>query len=94
MVSRPAPARAVVDCGTKALTSDLYNVTGYGHAMEYPEHGVIDLTRCAERPSVGDVVYVVPNHCCVVSNVVDEVYGLRAGAVEVVWPVAARVAVR
>jgi D-serine deaminase-like pyridoxal phosphate-dependent protein len=103
VVSRPAPARAIIDCGTKVLTSDLYTVTGYGHVMEYPEaaitslseeHGVVDLTRCAERPSVGDVVHVVPNHCCVVSNMVDEVYGLRAGAVEVVWPVAARGAVR
>jgi D-serine deaminase-like pyridoxal phosphate-dependent protein len=103
VVSRPAPTRAVIDCGTKVLTSDLYTVTGYGHVMEYPEaaitglseeHGVVDLTKCAERPSVGDVVHVVPNHCCVVSNMVDEVYGLRAGAVEVVWPVAARGAVR
>jgi D-serine deaminase-like pyridoxal phosphate-dependent protein len=103
VVSRPAPERAVIDCGTKVLTSDLYTVTGYGHVMEYPdaaisslseEHGVVDLSKCAERPSVGDVVHVVPNHCCVVSNMVDEVYGLRAGAVEVVWPVAARGAVR
>ena len=103
VVSRPAPARAVIDCGTKVLTSDLYTVTGYGHVMEYPqaaitslseEQGVVDLTKCAERPSVGDVVHVVPNHCCVVSNMVNEVYGLRAGTVEVVWPVAARGAVR
>jgi len=40
------------------------------------------------------VVSVVPNHCCVVTNMVDEVYGVRAGAVEVVWPVAARGRVR
>jgi D-serine deaminase-like pyridoxal phosphate-dependent protein len=33
---------------------------------------------------------VVPNHCCVVSNMVDEVHGVRAGTVEVTWPVAAR----
>jgi hypothetical protein len=67
--------------------------------MEYPEavvanlseeHGVVDLSACAERPKVGDVVHVVPNHCCVVSNMVDELYGVRGGAVEVVWPVAAR----
>ena len=26
---------------------------------------------------MGDIVHVVPNHCCVVSNMVDEVYGVR-----------------
>ena len=50
--------------------------------------------RFPERPKVGDVVEVVPNHCCVVSNMVDELHGVRGGAVEVVWPVAARGRVR
>jgi D-serine deaminase-like pyridoxal phosphate-dependent protein len=103
VVSRPTDTRAVIDCGTKVLTSDLYTVTGYGHVVEYPdaviphlseEHGVIDLTGCAERPSVGDIVHVIPNHCCVVSNMVDEVYGVRGGQVLEVWTVAARGAVR
>jgi D-serine deaminase-like pyridoxal phosphate-dependent protein len=103
VVSRPTPDRAILDCGTKVLTSDQYTVKGFGHVMEYPEamiaslseeHGVVDLSACRERPAVGDVVEVVPNHCCVVSNMVDEVYGVRDGAVEAVWPVAARGTVR
>jgi len=103
VVSRPADARAILDAGTKVLTSDQYGMKGYGHVMEYPEavvanlseeHGVVDLSACAERPKVGDVVHVVPNHCCVVSNMVDELYGVRGGVVEVVWPVAARGRVR
>jgi len=103
VVSRPTPERAILDCGTKVLTSDQYTVKGFGHVMEYPdavvttlseEHGVVDLSACRERPAVGDVVEVVPNHCCVVSNMVDEVYGVRDGAVETVWPVAARGTVR
>ena len=36
----------------------------------------------------------MPNHCCVVSNMVDELYGVRGGKVEVTWPVAARGMVR
>jgi D-serine deaminase-like pyridoxal phosphate-dependent protein len=103
VVSRPTETRAVIDAGTKVLTSDQYHVKGYGHLMEYPdavvtglseEHGIVDLSGCATRPKVGDVVSVVPNHCCVVSNMVDEVYGVRAGKVEVTWPVAARGTVR
>jgi D-serine deaminase-like pyridoxal phosphate-dependent protein len=103
IVSRPTETRAVIDAGTKVLTSDQYHVKGYGHLMEYPEavvtglseeHGIVDLSGCRERPKVGDVVSVVPNHCCVVSNMVDEVYGVRGGKVEVTWPVAARGTVR
>ena len=99
VVSRPTAARAIVDAGTKVLTSDLYGMSGYGHVLEYPEaaisalseeHGTVDLSACPERPQVGDVVTVVPNHCCVVTNMVDEVHGVRGGQVEVVWPVAAR----
>lgn len=103
VVSRPTDTRAVLDAGTKVLTSDQYGMKGYGHVLEYPEavvsalseeHGTVDLTACPERPRVGDIVHVVPNHCCVVSNMVDEVYGVRGGRLEVTWPVAARGRVR
>jgi len=99
VVSRPTDTRAIIDAGTKVFTSDQYYVQGFGHVMEYPEatvpglseeHGTIDLTQCRERPKVGDIVHVVPNHCCVVSNMVDQVYGVRAGKVESTWKVAAR----
>ena len=103
VVSRPTATRAIIDAGTKVLTSDQYTVKGYGHVLEYPEavitnlseeHGIVDLSPCRERPAVGDVVNVIPNHCCVVSNMVDEVYGVRGERVETVWPVAARGTVR
>ena len=103
VVSRPTDDRGVLDAGSKVLTSDLYHMKGYGHVLEYPEaqvahlseeHAVVDFGACAERPKVGEVVSVVPNHCCVVTNMVDEIYGVRGGAVEVVWPVAARGRVR
>jgi len=103
VVSRPTPDRAILDAGSKVLTSDQYYVQNHGRIVEYPEavlpslseeHAIVDLSRCRERPSVGDVVNVIPNHCCVVSNMVDEVYGIRGEQVEVVWPVAARGAVR
>ena len=65
VVSRPTDDRGVLDAGSKVLTSDLYHMKGYGHVMEYPEaqvthlseeHAVVDLSGCAERPKVGDVV--------------------------------------
>jgi D-serine deaminase-like pyridoxal phosphate-dependent protein len=80
------------------LTHDQYYAKGYGRIVEYPdaqiagfseEHGNIDLAASARKPKVGEVVSVIPNHCCVVTNMVDEVYGVRGGKIEVVWPVAA-----
>jgi D-serine deaminase-like pyridoxal phosphate-dependent protein len=103
VVSRPTEERAVIDAGSKILTSDQYYVEHYGRLVEYPdafvsslseEHAVVDLTLCAQRPTVGERVNVVPNHCCAVTNMVDEVYGARGGRIEVIWPVAARGKVR
>jgi len=42
---------------------------------------------------VGETIRIIPNHCRVVSNMVGGVYGVRNGAVEIVWSVAARGAI-
>ena len=103
VVSRPTAARAVLDCGSKVLTSDQYYVQHYGRLASYPgafisalseEHAIVDLTNAPRRPKIGEVVEVIPNHCCSVSNMNDEVYGVRNGVVEITWPVAARGKVR
>ena len=103
VVSRPTEDRAIVDAGSKVLTRERYYVENFGRVVEYPdavvsnlseEHGMIDLSSSATKPRVGEVVNIIPNHACVVTNMVDELYGLRAGRVEVVWPVAARGKVR
>ncbi|MDP9139053.1 MAG: alanine racemase [Pseudomonadota bacterium] len=103
VVSRPTADRAVVDSGSKVLSSDQYYVEHYGRLVEYPdafvsalseEHAIVDLSHSTSRPQVGDVVSIIPNHCCSVSNMNDVVHGVRNGAVEVVWPVAARGKVR
>lgn len=103
VVSRPTEDRAIVDAGSKVLTRERYYVENFGRVVEYPdavvknlseEHGMIDLSASATKPRVGEVVNIIPNHACVVTNMVDELYGLRDGRVEVVWPVAARGKVR
>lgn len=103
VVSMPTPERAIIDAGSKVLTREQYTVSDFGRVVEYPgavvanvseEHGMIDLSRAGAKPRIGEVISVIPNHCCVVSNMVDEVYGARDGTVEKVWPVAARGKVR
>lgn len=87
VVSRPTPDRAVLDAGSKALAADLASSPGHGHIAAYPEavitalseeHAVVDLSGCAARPEIGETVWVIPNHACVVSNLFDTVY-LRRG---------------
>jgi D-serine deaminase-like pyridoxal phosphate-dependent protein len=103
VVSRPTPKRAILDAGSKVLTYDQYFAKGYGRIVEYPdatvtglseEHGMLDISTCKRLPEVGEVVSVIPNHCCAVTNMMDEVYAVRRGEVEAVWPVAARGKVR
>jgi D-serine deaminase-like pyridoxal phosphate-dependent protein len=103
VVSRPTPARAIIDAGSKTLSSDLLGMTGHGHIVEYPnaviqrlneEHGIVDLTECPSTPAVGEIVTVIPNHTCVVTNLHDALVGIRKGRVETVWPVAARGTIR
>jgi D-serine deaminase-like pyridoxal phosphate-dependent protein len=103
VVSRPTDGRAVLDTGSKVMTYEQYFAKGYGRIVEYPdaeitgfseEHGMVNLSASAKKPKVGEVVNVIPNHCCVVTNMMDEIYGVRGGKVEVVWPVAARGKVR
>jgi D-serine deaminase-like pyridoxal phosphate-dependent protein len=99
VVSRPTPDRAVLDTGSKALAADTCSEPGYGHVLEYPdavittlneEHGIVDLSKCAARPSIGDKVRVIPNHVCVVSNLFDVVNLIEDGEVVETLPVAAR----
>jgi D-serine deaminase-like pyridoxal phosphate-dependent protein len=103
IVSTPTPDRAIVDAGSKVLTHERYYVENFGTVVEYPdavvarlseEHGVLDFSRSAKKPRVGEVVNIIPNHCCVVSNMVDEVFGIRNGVVELEWSVAARGAIK
>ncbi|WP_353646872.1 hypothetical protein [Mesorhizobium sp. WSM2239] len=77
VVTRPTADRAIADAGSKALTSDLMGPAGYGQVLEHPdaviyrlnaEHGLINVSRYATSPKIGDRVYILPNHTCVVSN--------------------------
>jgi len=99
VVSRPTEDRGILDGGSKALSSDLLGLDGYGAIEEYPEariyslseeHGGVDFSKCGKKPKVGDRVTVLPNHGCVVGNLFNEMVGLRGGKVEATWKVAAR----
>jgi D-serine deaminase-like pyridoxal phosphate-dependent protein len=98
VVSVPAENRAIIDAGSKTLTSDLFGLTSYGHVLGRldiridqlsEEHGRLK----SDGPiglNVGDLVRIVPNHACVVTNMVDTVHVLERGHVVGAWQVCAR----
>ncbi|WP_316224906.1 MULTISPECIES: D-TA family PLP-dependent enzyme [unclassified Bradyrhizobium] len=99
VVSRAAPERGILDAGSKTLTTDTGGLDGHGLILEHPEakiarfaeeHGFLDLSRSNTRPNVGDVVRIVPNHVCVVVNMMDEVVMVRGEEILGTLPVAAR----
>jgi D-serine deaminase-like pyridoxal phosphate-dependent protein len=99
VVSVPAADRAVVDAGSKTLSSDPLRPSGPGHgfvlgrrsriARLSEEHGVIEVLP-GEGFRVGERVRILPNHACVVSNLHDRLLGVRGDRVEGELAVAAR----
>lgn len=98
VVSKPTAARAVVDAGSKSLTSDTLGMEGFGDVVGLPgarvigmseEHGNVALSDGADL-SIGDRIRILPNHACVVSNLFDEVHLVSGDTVVETIAVAAR----
>jgi D-serine deaminase-like pyridoxal phosphate-dependent protein len=91
IVSRGGPERGILDAGSKVFTTETgWGLKGHGLILEHPEaevvrfaeeHGFLDLSRCNDRPGVGNVLRVIPNHVCPVVNVVGSLVFVRAGEI-------------
>jgi D-serine deaminase-like pyridoxal phosphate-dependent protein len=98
VVSRPARDRAILDAGSKALSSDTGPDESYGLVLEAPasrivklneEHAYVSLAR-EDDLELGQQVAVVPNHACVAANLFEEFVVVRGGDVVERWPIDAR----
>lgn len=91
VVSTPRPGTVIIDAGSKTITTDLsLHRKGYGYIPELPdvvierlseEHGILRVPDGAEL-QIGDIVSIIPNHCCTVTNLHDRLAGLRGGSLE------------
>ncbi|TMC74211.1 MAG: hypothetical protein E6J13_02520 [Chloroflexi bacterium] len=101
VISRPADDRAVVDAGSKTLSSDAswQPGRGFGYLASDPatlvmglweEHGVLRLGERSKGLRVGDRVSIVPNHVCSAINLHERLIGVRDDRIEVTWKIAAR----
>lgn len=98
VVSVPAPNRAIIDAGSKTLTSDLLGLVGHGHVLGRPDIAIDQLSEEHGRLraegdiglKVGQRLRIVPNHACVVTNMVDALYVFGRDKAPEMWPVPAR----
>ncbi|MBC2836675.1 D-TA family PLP-dependent enzyme [Paragemmobacter straminiformis] len=98
VVSTPDPHRAIIDAGSKALTSDLLGLSGYGHVLGRPDITIDQLSEEHGRLVsalpiglvVGQRIRIVPNHACVVTNLFDSVIAIDGPAAPRTLRVAAR----
>jgi D-serine deaminase-like pyridoxal phosphate-dependent protein len=98
VVSHPTATRAILDAGSKALSSDTLGLKDFGELLGAPdarvtglseEHGTVTLSGDAKL-RIGERVRVVPDHCCVVTNLFNEVNLIDGEQVLETLPVAAR----
>jgi D-serine deaminase-like pyridoxal phosphate-dependent protein len=102
VVSKPAKDRIILDSGSKTLTNDgargFTPAPGYGAVVGHDnlsierlseEHATVRVLDESTHLEPGDRVRIIPNHSCVVSNLVDQAWLVEGGAVESL-PIAAR----
>jgi D-serine deaminase-like pyridoxal phosphate-dependent protein len=102
VVGRPEATRAVIDAGSKVLTSDRLLIADpaptFGAVAGFPgarvsrlseEHGLLEFPVPPDL-RIGDRVAIVPNHICPVVNLADSVSVIEDGMLAERWVVAAR----
>lgn len=99
VISRPDACSAIIDAGSKTLSSDLNaQRPGYGHVIEDPriritklneEHGFLQSDFEIDF-AIGKKISIIPNHACVLPNLADALYGMRGEQLERMLTVDAR----
>ena len=100
VVSTATPGQVVLDAGAKTLTKDVAPyLDGHGYLPAYPAaviekvsdyHGNVRIPPGTPAPRLGEIVAIVPNHCCPVIDLRDSFLVLRDGKLAGSWPVDAR----
>ncbi len=95
VTSRPNATRIVTDAGWKAMSNNAgiprpLDVGTVAKVSLSAEHGVIELAEPNDRLRVGDKVEWIAGYSDSTTFLHDEMYAIRDGTVEQVWPVLGR----
>lgn len=103
VVSLPRPGVAIIDAGSKTFSSDVNRkLPGYGEWVDNPqvyverlseEHGNLHVPEGVTL-EIGQTMSFIPNHCCTVTNLQDQLFGCRNGQPETIITVDARGKIR
>jgi len=78
----------------KSVTHEFGMPAVSGHGMEVTklseEHGKIELSDEALDLKVGDVIDIIPSHCCTTVNLYNVFYVVRKGKLEAIWDISCR----
>lgn len=102
VVSTSVPGRAIIDAGSKSLSSDRH-LAGDGRCFGMvktdpraeleqlsEEHGHLNIKPSSREYRVGERLEIIPNHVCSTVNMHNRVYGVRGEQVETIWEVTGR----
>jgi D-serine deaminase-like pyridoxal phosphate-dependent protein len=95
VTSRPTPTRVICDAGKKTMSSDaarprpLIDVPVKSVGLS-AEHTTLELAASSATPHIGDKIEFIVGYTDTTTMLHEEVYGLRDGRVEAIWPIAGR----
>jgi D-serine deaminase-like pyridoxal phosphate-dependent protein len=95
VISRPTPTRIVLDAGFKAMSSEHgvprpLGLSGVQALRLSAEHARLELAEPDHGWKVGDKLELIVGYSDSTVFLHDEMYGLRDGRVEIVWPIVGR----
>ena len=95
VTSRPTPTRIITDTGKKTMSSDAAPPrpildTPVAKVGLSAEHASILLESPSDTPRVGDKIEFIVGYTDTTVHLHDELYAIRDGRVEAVWPVLGR----
>lgn len=98
VISKPKPNRAVIDAGTKSLSTDMgngqpKNLGASGQILYRPagdEHGILECLNGDLPIAIGDRIEILPSHIDTTVNLHDVYICHRLGTIEQIVPITAR----
>jgi D-serine deaminase-like pyridoxal phosphate-dependent protein len=95
VVSRPTPTRIVVDAGHKTMNGNMgsprpLGLTGATKVRLSAEHGSVELETPNDTLKIGDKLEFIVGYSDFTTYVHEELFAIRNGSVEQVWPVLGR----
>jgi D-serine deaminase-like pyridoxal phosphate-dependent protein len=91
VTSRPTPTRIICDAGKKTMSNDStepkpIGIEGVEELSLSAEHGKIELKAPSTTPQVGDLIEFIAGYSDTTVVLHEEIYGIRSGKIETVWP--------